>query len=196
MNMPTSVLGLNGVDILMVAVIALAIYIRRKDGIVAELFKLFGIFCAIFITLHYYVRFADFLRVQFFGKEVATEFFAFCLLFSVIFLAFVFLSGGWSLILSIKSFAIVDHWGNVVLSLVRGYFICSMIFLALILSGQEFFVSGARKSISGALVSGAAVELYRVSYSNLIEKFFPGERINEAAFKLIGKESGKTKSLH
>ena len=196
MNAPITALGFNSVDILIVVIIASAIYIRRKDGIVAELFKLLGIFCTIFITLHYYARFADFLRVQFFGKEAATEFFAFCLLFSVFFLTFAFISGGWSLILKIKSFAIVDRWGNVVLSLVRGYFICSMIFLALILSGQDFFVSRARKSVSNALFSGAAVELYRASYSNLVEKFFPDEEVSEAAFKLIGKESGKTKSLH
>ena len=196
MNILTSVLDLNGIDVLMAVVIASAIYIRRKDGIVAELFKSFGIFCAVFITLHYYARFADFLRVQFFGKDVTTEFFAFCLLFSMIFLAFVCISGGWSLILRIKSFVFIDRWGNAILSLVRGYFICSMIFLALILSGQEILVSMARKSVSSALFSGAAVELYRVSYSNLVEKFFPGERINEAAFELIGKESGKTKSLY
>ena len=83
-----------------------------------------------------------------------------------------------------------------VLSPVRGYFICSMIFLALILSGKDFFVSGARKSASRILFSGAAVELYKVSYSILVEKYFPDERINEASFHLIGKESGKTKNLY
>ena len=196
MNILTSVLSINGVDILMVVVIALAVYIRRTDGIVAELFKTFGIFCTVFITLHYYTRFADLLRVQFFGKEVTVGLFAFCLLFSVIFLAFVFISGGWSLILRIKSLEIVDRWSHVILSLVRGYFISSMIFLALILTGQEFFVSRAQKSVTGALYAGAAVGLYRVSYSKFVEKVFPGERINEAAFKLIGKESGKTKNLY
>jgi len=196
MNISTAVFGINSVDFLMLAVIVLVVYIRRKDGIVAELFKTFGIFCAVFITLHYYARFADLLRAQFFGKEVAAEFFAFCLLFSVCFLAFVLISGGWSLILQIKSFEAVDRWGNRVLSLVRGYLICSIIFLALILSGKDFFVTRARKSASSAVFSGAAVELYRVSYSNLVEKFFPGEKINKAVFKLIAKESEKTKSLH
>ena len=196
MNILTFVLSINGVDILMAVVVALAIYIRRKDGIVAELFKTFGVFCTVFITLHYYERFAEFLSVQFFGKEVATELFAFCILFSVVLLTFVFISGGWSLILRIKSFEIVDRWSHMVLSPVRGYFIGSMIFLALILTGQDFFVSRVRKSVSGALFSSGAVELYKMSHSKLVEKFFPGERINEAAFKLIGKESGKTKSLY
>ena len=194
MNASTLVMGLNGIDFLMAIVITAVVYIRRKDGVVAELVKSLGIFCMVFITLHYYARFADFLRVQFFGQEVKTEFFAFCLLSVSIFLGFVFISSGWTLILEIKSFEIVDRLVHVVFSLVRGCFICSMIFLALILSRQEFLASRVKKSISGLLLSGVAVEIYRVSYSSLVEKIFPGEKINEAIFELIGKKSGKTKN--
>jgi uncharacterized membrane protein required for colicin V production len=191
MSVPPSIFGLNGIDFLMAIVISLSVYIRRKDGIVAELFKLFGVFCTVFITLHYYVRFADFLRVQFFGKEVSTEFFAFCVLSVLIFLTFAFISSGWSLIVRIKSFEIVDRCGNFVLSLVRGYLICSMIFLALIITGNEYFVSRAKNSVSRTLFQSAAAELYRVTYKNFVEKLFPHERMNGEVFKLIGKESVK-----
>jgi uncharacterized membrane protein required for colicin V production len=191
--MPTSTLGLNGVDLLMAVILASTVYIRRTDGIVAELFKLFGIFCMVFITLHYYERLADVLRVQFFGKEADTEFVAFGILAVSVFLAFFFISGGWPIILKIKSVEIIDRWGNVALSLVRGYFVCSMIFLALLLSNIDPFVSKTRSSMSSAMFSGGAVGLYRASYSGIIEKFFPGEPVNEEVFKLIGTRSGKSK---
>lgn len=196
MNVSTSVMGFNGIDLLMAVVIALAVYIRRGDGVVAELVKAFGIFCVVFITLHYYARFADFLRMQFFGKEIKTEFFAFCLLSVSIFLGFVFISSGWSLILRIKSFEIVDRWGNVILSLIRGYFICSMIYLALALSGNGYLILKAKQSAGRVLFSGAAGELYRATYSNFIEKFFPNEEINIEVFRLVEKIAGKTTSGH
>jgi len=78
------------------------ICIGKKGGVVAEFVKLLGISCTIFITLHYYVRFADFLRVQFFGKDASTEFFAFSLLAILIFLIFVIITKGWALILKVN----------------------------------------------------------------------------------------------
>ena len=196
MNASPSVMGLNGIDLLMAIIIASIVYIRRNDGVVAELVKTFGVFCMVFITLHYYARFADFLRAQFFGQEIKTEFFAFCLLFVTILLGFVFISSGWSLILRIKSFEVVDRWGNVVLSLVRGYYICSMIFLALILSGNDNLASKAKQSMSRVFLSSAAGEFYRATYTNIVKRFFPGEMINIEVFSLIEKMSGKTTSGH
>lgn len=196
MNVPTSVMGLNGIDLLMAVVIASVVYVRRKDGVVAELVKSFGIFCMVFITLHYYARFAGFLRVQFFGQEVKTEFFAFCLLSASIFLGFAFISSGWSLILRIKSFEIIDRWGNVFLSLIRGYFICSMIFLAMVLSGNDNLTSSAKQSVSRVFLSSAAGELYKATYFNIVKKFFSSEEINAEVFILIEKISGKTASGH
>jgi len=177
----------------MAVILASAVYIRRTDGIVAELFKLFGIFCTVFITLHYYERFADVLRVQFFGRKADTEFVAFSVLAVSVFLAFVFISSGWPIILRIKSVEIIDAWGNAALSLIRGYFICSMIFLALLMSNIGPFVSKAKSSVSSVMFAGGAVGLYKATYSGIIETFFPGEKINEEVFKLIGKSSGKSK---
>jgi len=196
MNASTSVMGLNGIDLLMAIVIASVVYIRRKDGVVAELVKSFGIFCMVFITLHYYARFAEFLRVQFFGQEIKTEFFAFCLLSVSIFLGFVFISSGWSLILRIKSFEIIDRWGNVFLSLVRGYFICSMIFFAMVLSGNDALATRAKQSASRVLLSSAAGDLYKATYSKFVKKLFSSEEINVEVFILIEKISGKTTSGH
>ena len=81
-----------------------------------------------------------------------------------------------------------------ILSLLRGYFICSMILLALVLSGSDYLASKAKQSVSRVLFSRAAGELYRVTYSNFVEKFFPNEEINVGVFGLIEKMAGKTTS--
>lgn len=190
MESSPSVLGLNGIDLLMAVVVAISVYIRRNDGIVAELFKLFGVLCTVFITLHYYVRFANFLEDQFFGNEVNAEMFAFCLLSVLFFVAFALISNGWDLILRIKSFGWLDNWGNVALSMVRGYFICSMIFLALLLTGNEQVGTLAVKSVSRVIFQKGAVSFYRATYGGIIKDFFQAEKINEKVFKLIGEESG------
>lgn len=191
--MPPPLLVINGIDLLMAIIIALAIYFRRRSGIVTDLFKLFGLYCTLLMTLHYYVRLAGFLRAQFFGEEVKAEFFAFCLLSIPIFLTFAFFSNGWSFILRIKSFEVVDRWGNLILTALRSYFICSMVFLALLINGHNYFVSRIKGSVSGAVFRYAAVEIYKVSYFNFIEKYFPGEAINEKVFRVIGTHSGKNR---
>lgn len=179
------------VDLFMAIIVAAVICMGRKDGIVAEIIKLFGVFCTVFITLHYYVRLADFLRVQFFGKDAETEFFAFTLLAVTVFISFILISKGWSLILDIKSFAVVDRWGRLILSLIRSYFIGSLVFLALILSQHANATPLAQKSVCGFVFRNGAVKLYKVSYSTFIEKYFPSEKINLDVIDLIKEKPEK-----
>jgi len=181
---------MNFVDILMAIVIISVVSISvvsigRNDGIVAGFFKLFGIFCAIFISLHYYVHLAMFLQKSFLGKNAGTEILSYCSLVLLIFLIFAFTTKGWGLILNIKPFAIVDRWGNMALSLTRSYFICSLLFLALLISGSGYSTNEAKKSLSWHLFRKPAVDVYRVSYKALVANIFPDEKINEKIFKLI-----------
>jgi len=177
--------GINAVDLFMAIIVAAVICMGRKDGIVAEIIKLIGIFFTVFITLHYYVRFADFLRVQFFGKDAETELFAFTLIAVAVSVSFIFITKGWSLILEIKSIAVIDRWGRLIFSLIRSYFVGSMVFLALILSQHATVTPLAQKSVCAILFHNGAVNLYKASYSFLIEKYFPGEKINQDVIELI-----------
>ena len=185
MEMHGTIFGLNSIDFLMAFVVAAIVWIRRGDGLVVELVKLLGVVCSVFMALHYYTRFAHFLRVQFFGKEAAADLLAFILLSIPTLLIFFVISRGWDSILGIKTFKLLDCFGNIVLSFVRGYLICGLILLGLILSQHKYATPWAQQSISRLIFPEACVHLYRASYEGFVEKFFPGEPINRTIFTLM-----------
>src|SRR3990167_7043012 len=111
-------MSLNTIDIFMAIVIATAIFIGRKEGLIAGLFKLFGILCVIFVTLHYYVHLADFLCAKIFGDKFSMEFFAFTLLAILTALLFIVICNGWVLILTLKPPAVIDRLSGMLLALV------------------------------------------------------------------------------
>ena len=188
-----SAMNLNEIDVLMAVVIATIVFIGRKEGLMAGLFKLFGILCVIFITLHYYVHLADFLRAKFFGEKTATEFFAFILLAMPMTLLFILISNGWVLILKVKTLAAIDRWGGVALALVRSYFVCGLLFVALVLSGHSYAAPRAMASVSRAIFGYAAVGFYARIYTSFVQKYFPDDKINEHPFGVIAQEPGKKK---
>ncbi|OGX38894.1 MAG: hypothetical protein A3C36_03755 [Omnitrophica WOR_2 bacterium RIFCSPHIGHO2_02_FULL_52_10] len=186
-------MGLNEIDILMAAVMAAVIFIGRKEGLIAGLFKLFGILCVSFVTLHYYVHFADFLRAKFFGEKTATEFFAFSLLAMPTILLFILISHGWVLILKVKMLAAIDRWSGMLLALVRSYFICGLLFVALVLSDHSYAAPRAMASVSRAIFAYAAVGFYERVYVSVIQKYFPNEKINEHPFGVVAQEPSRKK---
>lgn len=185
--------GLNAVDLLMAVVISAVVFLGKKDGVVTEFFKLFGVLCAVFISLHYYGRLADLLRKQFFREEASTECLSFVLLVVPVIVAFVFISKGWTLILKIQTIKSVDRWGSLILSLVSGYFLCGLLLVGLLLSQNELAVSLSRTGMSRNLFRNSAVGFYRSFSSGVIEKYFPGEKINTHVFKLMDEHFGSGK---
>lgn len=190
--MDTTVTYLNIIDLFMAVVVATIICSGARKGIIVEVFKLFGIFCTIFIALHYYVRFAGVLKGPFFGKEASPEFFAFSVLAILIFVGFILISQGWTLILKIGIHEKVDRYGGIILSSIRSYFTCGLLFFALILSNHKYISLQARQSVSSHVFRYVAVDTYRATYSALIEKFFAKEARNEKSLDLIiGKQEKK-----
>jgi len=181
--------SLNAVDIFMAIVIAAIIYSGKKGGIVSEFVKLLGIFFTTFITLHYYVRFADFLRYQFFGEKAETEFFAFCLLSFSIFITFLIVSRGWSLIFKVDPASFINRGGSFILSLVRAYFLCGMIFLILLLSDHGYATPRTKESVSSLMFQRASANFYEKIYYKFVNPFFPDEEINKHVFSLVPDES-------
>lgn len=183
---------LNIIDLFMAIVIATIVFSGARKGIIVEIFKLFGVLFTIFIALHYYTHFASVLKVQFFGKESSPEFLAFSILVVLIFVSFILISQGWGLILKIKISEKVDRYGGIVLSLIRSYFLCGLIFFALILSNHSYISPEARRSISSSIFQYVAIDTYQETYTALIGRFFAKEQRNEAALDLIiGKQEKK-----
>lgn len=181
----------NLIDLFMAIIIAVVIHSGARKGISTEIFKLFGMFCAIFVALHYYARFADVLRVQFFGKDASTELTAIIILSVLIVVIFLLISRGWSLILKYEFHQKVDWYGGIIIALARSYFVCGLVFFILLLSNHKYISSEAWRSVSRITFRYVAVDFYKTTYTLLISKMFPGEKVNKEAYAVVFQKKKK-----
>jgi len=188
----------NWVDILIGCIIVRTVYVGRKSGLVPEIFKLIGVFCATFITLHYFVDFGNYLGNRLFFSDGVKEIVAFGLLAFSISLIFTLIREGWLIILKIEPPSFVDKWSGVVLSLIRAYLICGLVWLGLLVAGGKGIVRTTRTSLSSSFFKNTSSNIYKSCYSGFISNLFPHEPINKDVFNIVsgtrkkpGKKSAK-----
>ncbi|OGX24886.1 MAG: hypothetical protein A2787_03595 [Omnitrophica WOR_2 bacterium RIFCSPHIGHO2_01_FULL_48_9] len=175
----------NWVDILIAIVIIRMIYTGSKSNILVEFLALLGIVIANFVTVHYYVYFADFLNAQLFMPEAVQDFIAFLLLWLTVYIAFKLIISGWTLIIKAQAHPALDQWGSTLFSFVRSLFVSGMIFLLLLVSGSHYLQKIAKQSFTGFYLLDFSPKMYKYCYDNLVVKFFPNEVLNEYAFDAL-----------
>ena len=79
--------SINWVDVVMLVLLIRIVFIGVRTGFVTELFKLFGVFCSVFVGLHYYTPLAALLAKKVDVSLGILECFFFVLLVSSMVLA-------------------------------------------------------------------------------------------------------------
>ncbi len=175
----------NVIDLIILCIIIRCIYIGRKKGIIAELFKLSGVVFATFVTLHYYTRFGRFLdKILFPGRVCVYETISFIVLIWLVVVVFYLFREGWCIILKISTHSEVDKWGGIIFSLVRSYFLCSLVVLLLIVSCNRYVIKTTKQSLSGFFLKDTSINFYKSFYSVGISKIFPHEPINRKVINI------------
>ena len=181
--------NLNFVDILVGCVMIWCLYIGVTKGVVAEIFRLVGIFFSTFVALHYYVALANFLDGVVILPMSVNLLLSFSFLWVVTVIIFKFIREGCMFILNVKPHPIINRWGGAFVALVRGPLVCGLMFCFIFMSGNKFLSDKAKKSFSGFYVIDLSPGIYGVVFDKVIGKLFPSEKKNTAAFEL--KESRK-----
>lgn len=182
---------LSWVDIIMPLVILRCALTGKKSGLIVESFKLAGIWFATFITLHYYKGLSDWLHQNLSLHESIKDAYAFGLLAICVHLLFSLIREGWLIILKIEMPPVVDQWGGLTLSLIRGYLICGLILLALTEVKDKNIQTSAKHSLSVFVFKDTSTGVYRNFYFGVIHQFFPKEPLNENVFKLMNEGEAK-----
>jgi len=162
----------------MLIIIVRMVYVGMNSSLLVEFFALIGSLCAVFITLHYFIRFAKFLHETIFIPELINEIFAALLLWLSVHIIFKLIIAGWSLILKVEAHPIFDKWGGGILALGRSAFVCSLLFFFLIISGNEYVHKMVKRSFTGFYLVDIAPYTYRGIYDGLVVKYFPTEPLN------------------
>jgi len=160
----------------------------RKNTFIVEIFKFAGIVWAAIFAPHYYARFGLFLNKKIYVPLSIQEFVAFTLLVMVSVFMFYVIRKNWLRILEVHEKPLLDRWGSVILSIIRGFLICSLLFMGLFISKNQYLISEANKSLSGKLFKNASAVLYRSVYKYALIKVFPGEPINSNAVTLTSPQ--------
>ena len=174
-------------------IIARAIYIGLKSELITELFKLIGIYFATIISLHYYSQLADFVKKILFVSDANNAVLSYALIASLVVLIFTLIREGWLVILKIEVHEAVNKWGGLVISLIKGYLICGLVFLAIFISGREVLTRMAGESMSAGIFKNASFGIYQACYNGLVVKFFPDESINAQLVELLSDKKAEEK---
>ncbi len=186
--MPENVLtSLNWLDLLMILVIIGIIYLGAVSGFVVELFKIFGICFATVVSLHFYVRAAEFLNGFIALPSQLGEIASFIIIAVVIILLFRLVGQGWLLILKVEAKAGFSQWGGGCVAFLSSLLICGLLFFGMLLIENETLNKFVKQSVTGHYLFDLSPNVYKTSYEKLIVPFFPDEALNQKALATVGK---------
>jgi len=181
--------SINWVDVAMLVLLIRIIFIGVKTGFITELFKLFGIFCSVFVGLHYYTLLAALLAKKTDMSLEILECSFFILLVSLVVIAVKYMRDGFLMIFKFETtHAGVNQWGSGVFSIIRALFLASLIMFGMLLTRVEWLQRETMTSLSSRLALKVAPNTYRYVYSNLIGKIFAREHFNQEVINTITRK--------
>jgi len=158
------------------------LYIGVTKGFVVEFFKLMGMVFASVVTLHYYIKIAQFLHPIIPIPFVYNEMIAFLFVWFVTVLIFKIIRDGLMILINIEAHPIINKAGGTAVSLIRAALVCSLTFSFIFVTGNKFLIKSARSSVSGYYLVELCPRIYWTTYSNFIEKLFPKDKKNRDVY--------------
>lgn len=176
---------INPFDVLSALFFARIFYIGFRKGALVEFFKFLGVFSATFVTLHYYLRFADFLSRFIALPNIRLELLAFLLLWLIVVLIFKIFQEGFLLILGKREEKGPELvWLALILASLRGLLVCGLLFLALLLTGQKLISNIVQDAKSAPLLRQISVKVYQNIFDIAVKNLFPAEEYQTPGFYL------------
>ena len=167
----------NWVDFLMFLLMAAGISAGIHKGLMVEFLNIISLFCATFIAAHYYPQFAIYLMGVLPKSFGYFDLLGFGLLALITLLIFYFIREGWLIILKLELPEKFDRWAGGILATVKGVLIGGLVFVCLMLTGNNVIRQTAHNAISSVIFENVTFEVYESVFSR-IHKYFPKEKLN------------------
>jgi len=178
---------INWLDIFLVILLIRICYISTRNGLPDQLFWFLGTIGAIYISLHYYVGFADFIGKRFLLTEIPIEYrqtISFVLLALAGYVLFVLLQKIFSRFIKMEATPRLNKYGGIVLGVIRGFLVSGLIFFIFLMSTVVYLQHSVHTSYAGRHLSRIAPATYSWLWNNLMSKFMPSEKFNSAVLKI------------
>ncbi len=179
--------SINWVDVALVALFARTVFISVKTGFIAELFKFLAVFCALFISLHYYAYWAAMVVKKTTLPLESCQFLIFTGLWAAITFLFKLMMNGSQLLFKAETtHQGFDKYAAGILAAGRSIFLCSLTIFALLLVSHPYIHKQAVSSFGYKAAAKAAPNTYKFLYEHVIGKLFESEKLNADVFAVVG----------
>lgn len=175
------------VDIFFIILLLRICYVALKNGFPVELFKLLGTTSAVYLALHYYIVFPDYIINSAGVKNIPLEyltFFSFILLAILGYLTFVLLSRVFLRFIHIEAVSNLNKWGGLILGAIRSFLLISLIIFIFVIAPMGYFRSSVTNSYSGRRLLKIAPAAYAWMWNSIMSKFRTQEKFNDAILKI------------
>jgi uncharacterized membrane protein required for colicin V production len=185
-NLPALLYQFNWIDIGVVILALRICYSSFKKGLKFEFFKLLGIICGVYLSLHYYFSLSAFFSSRIFNRHTHSGVLDLLSFASLILAGY----GAFALLRILIGKAVqseintrIDKWGGVALGVCRAALTVSIVLCLLILSSSEYVKKSIHSSFSGAQMVKIAPNTY-VYLNGFLSKLQGNERLNPAVQNL------------
>jgi uncharacterized membrane protein required for colicin V production len=183
---------INVVDVVMACIIIRIVYIGLVQGFIVEIFKVIGMVIATFIAIHYYSKFALFIRDAFPLAKPIREFLSFNFLWFLIVSVFAVVRSGWIIGFKVDKLSVLSRIAGGFLALGRAVLVCGLVFVFIFLSGNQVYEKSARQSLAAFYLLNVSTSLYDFIGDGVV-KVFPAEKKNGQIFELLNKGKKENK---
>ena len=112
-----------------------------------------------------------------------------------LYVVFKLIVNGWSLLFKVETQAALNEWVSAIIAAVRGIIFCGLLFVFLLLSGNDYVKRISQQSFTGFYLVDFSPRIYRLMYEGLVSRFFPDEPLNDQAFEFEKSKDQKNNVL-
>jgi uncharacterized membrane protein required for colicin V production len=171
----------NWVDMLIVIIFIRICYIAMDRGFIVEIFKLFGTFFALYLSLHYYTHLSDAIRSKISMGIMPLEFFDFLCFLILLFAGYAFfiiLREVFGRFFKTEAVPTLSKWGGLILGIVRSFLLTSILCFSLVIACLTYFKLSVRNSFTGQRMFRVAPMVYSGIWEGFMSKLMTTEKYN------------------
>lgn len=177
----TTLKNFNWVDLVAIILFFRICYLAAAKGVITEIFKLLGVVCAIYLSMHYFTVLSDFFRLHK-GTHVIPlsflDFLSFIILIVIGYLIFVLLRLILGRFAKMETTPKISRIGGLILGFARAYLCVSLVIFSLAISSISYFRKSAEKAYYGRFLFRSNVDTYAWMWNKFFSKFMRGEKYN------------------
>ena len=179
----------NWVDILTLLLFLRSCFIGSKKGFITELFKVFGLLIAIYISLHYFSQASGILTkwVPFLGVTFA-DFLCFVTLAILPYVSVALFRIAVLNFVKVEAANLLDKWGGFSLGIVKAYMAVSLLFIGFYFLNVSYLKESLKRSYLGSKVVNTDVKIYQVLVNGVVSKFAPRESFNNDLYEVLEED--------